>query len=42
MPLRLMNIPTDVIGQISDLGHEPGYEAMTSGQASAYEQTLSG
>ena len=38
-PLRfLMNIPTDVIGQISDLATSLGYEAATSGQASAYEQ----
>ncbi len=39
MPLRfLMNIPTDVITQISDLAQSLGYEAATSGQASAYEQ----
>ena len=39
MPLRfLMNIPTDVITQISDLAKTLGYEAATSGQASAYEQ----
>ena len=38
-PLRfLMNISTDVIGQISDLATSLGYEAATSGQASAYEQ----
>ena len=38
-PLRfLMNISTDVIGQISDLAASLGYEAATSGQASAYEQ----
>lgn len=33
-----MNISTDVIGQISDLATSLGYEAATSGQASAYEQ----
>ena len=38
-PLRfLMNISTDVIGQISDLAASLGYQAATSGQASAYEQ----
>ena len=37
-PRFLMNIPTDVIGQISDLATSLGYEAATSGQASAYEQ----
>ena len=35
-PLRfLMNIPTDVIGQISDLATSLGYEADTRGAASA-------
>ena len=33
-----MNISTDVIGQISDLAASLGYQAATSGQASAYEQ----